>query len=192
MAEKGDDTRLRILDEALRLASRDGLEGLTIGVLAAALDLSKSGLFAHFGSKEALQIAVLEHASARLDERNAPAKELAGPERLRFLLQASLDWIDDPQRPGGCPITGACFEFDDRDGPVRQALIRLQRGGQERMVAAFDSFAHPSRDRYQLAFEYRAITLGYHHAARVLRDDRARAWAWNALEALIEKALLPA
>jgi AcrR family transcriptional regulator len=191
LAEKGDDTRARILDEALRLASRDGLEGLTIGILATALGLSKSGLFAHFGSKEALQIAVLEHASACLAERNAPARELAGPERLRFLFQASLDWIDDPQRPGGCHITGACFEFDDRDGPVRQALIRLQRSGQERMVATFDGFAHPSRDRHQLAFEYRAITLGYHHASRVLRDDRARSWAMNALEALIGKALLP-
>ena len=58
-------------------------------------------------------------------------------------------------------------------------------------MATFDGFAHPSRDRHQLAFEYRAITLGYHHASRVLRDDRARAWAMNALEALIGKALMP-
>jgi AcrR family transcriptional regulator len=193
LAEKGDGTRARILDEALRLASRDGLEGLTIGGLAAALDLSKSGLFAHFGSKEALQIAVLEHAADRLRELCAPAKGLpAGPERLRFLFQVSLDWIDDPQRPGGCPITGACFEFDDRDGPVRQALIRLQRNGQERAVEGFDAFAHPSRDRHQLAFEFRAITLGYHHASRVLREPRAREWARNALESLIEKAMRPA
>jgi AcrR family transcriptional regulator len=192
LAEKGEGTRARILDEAVRLASRDGLEGLSIGVLATALDLSKSGLFAHFGSKQALQIAVLEHAAQRIRERTAPARDLpAGPERLRFLLEVSLDWIDDPERPGGCPITGACFEFDDRDGSVRQALLRLQRAAQERSVETFDGFAHPSHDRGQLAFEYRAITLAYHHASRVLREDRARAWARNALESLIAKALSP-
>ena len=192
MAEKGDSTRARILDEAMRIASRDGLEGLSIGILAGALDLSKSGLFAHFGSKEALQVAVLEHAAARFAERLEPLRHLpAGPERLRFLLDTSLDWIDDPELPGGCPITGACIEFDDREGRVRELLLMLQRTSQQRYAELFDAFADPSRDRQQLAFEFRAITLGYHHAARVLRDERARTWARAALESLIEKARQP-
>jgi AcrR family transcriptional regulator len=189
LAERGDSTRARILDEGLRLASRDGLEGLSIGALAGALGLSKSGLFAHFGSKEALQVAVLEHAAGRVQARVAPAAGIApGPERLRFLFRASLDWIDDPERPGGCPITGACIEFDDREGPVREALERLQRGTQERIAEQFDAFRHPGRDREQLAFEYRGLTLAYHHAARMLRAGKARAWALAGLEELIARA----
>lgn len=192
MADKGDSTRARILDEALRMASRDGLEGLSIGVLAGSLGLSKSGLFAHFGSKEALQVALLDHAAARVQARLAPAAQLPpGPERLRFLLQATMDWVDDPERPGGCPITGACIEFDDREGPVRAALDRLQQRTQERIAELFDAFADRSRDRGQLAFEYRCITLGYHHAARMLRAGPARAWARAALEALLERAGRP-
>ena len=192
MAEKGDSTRARILDEAMRIASRDGLEGLSIGTLAGALDLSKSGLFAHFGSKEALQMAVLEHAATRVGERLAPARRLpAGPERLRFQLEITMDWIDDPALPGGCPITGACIEFDDREGRVRELLLKLQRNSHQRSVELFEAFADPSRDRDQLAFEFRAIGLGYHHAARVLRDQRARTWARTALESLIEQAQRP-
>jgi AcrR family transcriptional regulator len=191
LAEKGDSTRTRILDEAVRCASQDGLEGLSIGVLAAELDMSKSGLFAHFGSKEALQIATLEHAAARVGERTAPALRLPpGPDRVRFLFQAIQGWIDDPGLPGGCPITGACIEFDDRDGPVREALSRIQRRSLARAVEVF-GFAAPGRDREQLAFEFRAICLAYHHAARMLREPRAVQWARNALESLIEQALRP-
>jgi len=190
LAEKGDSTRTRILDEAVRCASRDGLEGLSIGALAAELDMSKSGLFAHFGSKEALQIATLEHAAARVGERTAPALLAPpGPERLRLLFRAIQGWIDDPDLPGGCPITGACIEFDDRDGPVREALARIQRHTMARAADLFDAFAAPGHDREQLAFEFRAICLAYHHAARMLREPRAGEWARNALESLIEKAL---
>ena len=193
MAEKGEATRGRILEEAVRIASRDGLAGLSIGVLATAMDMSKSGLFAHFGSKEALQIATLEHAAARVRERTGPAGQLPpGPDRLRFLFRAIQGWIDDPGLPGGCPITGACIEFDDRDGPVREALVALQRHSTERAMELFAAFADPSRDLAQLAFEFRAICLAYHHAARMLREPRAGDWARNALESLIGKARLPA
>ena len=193
MADRGDSTRARILDEGLRLASRDGLEGLSIGTLAAALGLSKSGLFAHFGSKDALQVAVLEHAAAQVQARMAPALDIPpGPERLRFLFRSTLDWIDDPARPGGCPITGACIEFDDREGPVRAALEQLQRRTQERIAGQFEAFRHPDRDPGQLAFEYRGLTLAYHHAARMLRAEQARSWALAGLEDLIAKAGRPA
>lgn len=194
VAAKGLDTRERILDEAVRLASRDGLEGLTIGGLAAALKLSKSGLFAHFGSREALQVATLERAAERFQRRLAAGVDpnASGPERLRALLRCSMDWIDDPDLPGGCPILGACVEFDDREGAPREALLKLQRASQARSVALFASFAAAGRDTEQLAFELRAITLAYHHSARVLRDPRARAFAIQALESLLERAQRPA
>jgi len=191
-AEKGMATRARILDAAVRLASRDGLEGLTIGSLAEALAMSKSGLFAHFGSKDALQVATLEHAAELVRARAAGvAQAPPGPERLRRVLEVTLDWIDDPELPGGCPITGACIEFDDREGPVREALERLQRATHQRAAELFDAFRHPSRDRDLLAFQFRAIGLAYHHAARMLREPRARAWARSALESLIEQASRP-
>lgn len=191
--EKGVATRARILDTAVRLASRDGLEGLTIGTLAEALAMSKSGLFAHFGSRDALQVATLEHAADMVSARTAAVAQVEpGPERLRRLLEVIMDWVDDPDLPGGCPITGACIEFDDREGPVREALERLQRRTHERAAAQLDAFRHPSRDRDQLAFEFRAICLAYHHAARMLREPRARDWARAALEALIARAGQPA
>ena len=193
MADKGETTRARILDEAVRLARRDGLEGLSIGTLAAALAMSKSGLFAHFGSREALQVATLERAAELVRARVAPPADLPpGPGQLRHQLRAIEDWIDDPELPGGCPITGACVEFDDRDGPVRETLERIQRHTHQRAAELFDAFAHPSWDRDQLAFQLRAICLGYHHASRMLRDPRARAWAGSALEALLAAAARPA
>lgn len=189
MAGKGEETRVRILDEAVRLASRDGLEGLSIGTLATALNLSKSGLFAHFGSREALQIAVLDHAAERFRRRAQGLRELLpGPDRLRFLLRVTQDWIDDPELPGGCPISGACIEFDDREGPVRERLLELQQDSQRQAIGIFETFATQGQDHEQLAFEYRGIALAYHHAARVLRDPRARQWAERALEALIRRA----
>jgi AcrR family transcriptional regulator len=192
-ADKGEATRTRILDTAVRLASREGLEGLSIGLLASALGMSKSGIFAHFGSKDALQVATLEHAAGLVQARSAGlARFPPGPERLRALLEVIQDWVDDPELPGGCPITGACIEFDDQEGPVRAALERLQRATQQRAAELFAAFAHPSRDRDQLAFQFRSICLGYHHAARMLREPRARAWARGALEALIDQARRPA
>ena len=187
---KGAMTRSRILDEAMCLASRDGLAGLTIGGLATALSLSKSGLFAHFGSKDALQVAVLEHTAERFQERMGSVEALPpGPERMRALLEVTLDWVDDPALPGGCPIVGACFELDDREGPPRDSLVARQMAMQVWMVKQFSAFAAPGSDPEQLAFEYRAITLAYHVASRVLRDPAARARAWKAFEALMGRAI---
>jgi len=186
---KGAMTRERILDDAMRIASRDGLEGLSIGGLATALSLSKSGLFAHFGSKDALQVAVLEHTAERFRERMGPVEaELPGVDRLRALLGVTLDWVDDPALPGGCPIMGACFELDDREGAPREALLARQVAVRAWTLAQFRAFAPSGADLEQLVFEFRAITLAYHHASRVLRDPAARTRAWKAFEALMVRA----
>lgn len=186
---KGAITRGRILDEAMRIASRDGLSGLTIGTLAKALDLSKSGLFVHFGSKEALQIAVLEHTSERFQAFVKPTVEAAEPgaTRLRALFRGWLDWIDNPDLPGGCPMLAASFELDDREGPSRDFLVERQRAAQKGLAQAFRSIAPAGADIEQCVFELRSITLGYHYMSRVMRDPRSRGWAERAFEELLRR-----
>ncbi|HNX30151.1 MAG TPA: TetR/AcrR family transcriptional regulator [Holophaga sp.] len=187
---KGAATRSRILDAAMKIASRDGLEGLTIGGLAKALSLSKSGLFVHFGSKEALQIAVLEHTLARFGEFAMPSVEAAAPgaDKLRALFKAWLDWIDNPELPGGCPVLGAAFELDDREGAPREFLVSSQELNQRKLALAFRQAASPGADIDQLVFEMRAITLAYHYTSRVMRDPKAREKADKAFEELLRRA----
>jgi AcrR family transcriptional regulator len=190
---KGELTRNRILDKAMCLASKEGLRGLTIGKLASVASLSKAGLFAHFGSKEALQLAVLEYTGARFRERVvAPVEAVPpGPQRLRALLRGCLDWIDDPAFPGGCPIMGACFELDAQEGPPREWLIAKQKAFQKRVAWMVREFSPPGTDVNQMVFEFRAITLAYQYSTRVLHDGAARKLARKALDAVLARAGQP-
>ena len=126
---KGEQTRETILVHALGLATRIGIEGLTIGRLAEELGMSKSGLFAHFRSKEALQLEMLKLAGARMvDSVVKPA--LAAPRgepRVRALFERWLAWERSPSLPGGCPFMAASFELDDRPGPVRDFVVQNLR-----------------------------------------------------------------
>lgn len=187
---KGAITRGRILDEAMKIASRDGLEGLTIGGLAKVLTMSKSGLFVHFGSKEALQVAVLEHTCERFGEFVGPSVAAAAPgmERLQALFKGWLDWIDNPELPGGCPVLGASFELDDREGPPRDVLVARQKAAQRNLAATFKEVVPPGTDLEQLVFELRGITLAYHYMVRVMRDPAARQRAGKAFEELLRRA----
>src|SRR5262245_47070814 len=130
---KGEQTRAAILDAALAQASESGFESLTIGALAERAGLSKSGLFAHFGSREELQIAAIEAAAARFTETVfVPAlKARRGLPRLRALFENWLDWTTRSGLTHGCPMQAAAVEFDDRPGPVRDAVVehyaRLER-----------------------------------------------------------------
>jgi AcrR family transcriptional regulator len=176
---KGADTRDRILDQAVRLASRDGLEGLTIGTLSTELGLSKSGLFAHFGSKDELQLQVLQAAVERFEQTV-----------IRAVFENWLVWEDHPSMPGGCLLIAASVEFDDRPGPQRDFL---QQAHQRR----FDFIAKGARmaveaghfrgdlDAGQFSFDVTAIVLGYHHTHRMLRDARAGERARVAFEWLL-------
>src|SRR6266581_4249093 len=125
---KGEATRLAILDHAVRFASQVGLSGISIGRLAGDLGLSKSGLFAHFQSKETLQIQVLEAAADRfVKEVIRPAlAQPRGEPRLRALFERWLAWAKSQKMPGGCLFVAAAVELDDRPGPVRDKLVRLQ------------------------------------------------------------------
>lgn len=190
--QKGDATRERIIDRALRLASRDGLDGLSIGTLASELGLSKSGLFGHFGSKDELQLEVLRAAVARFEQTVVvPAfKAPRGEARLKALLNHWISWANDPGMPGGCLLNAATVELDDRPGPLRdylaatqgqllEAIARTVRLGIE--AGQFRVTLEPE----QIAFEMHALVLGYAHQRRLLRDPRAEQRLRTAFERLL-------
>jgi AcrR family transcriptional regulator len=192
---KGDLTRHSILEHAAGLASRVGLEGLTIGRLADDLDLSKSGLFAHFRSKEGLQLKVLEHAAARFTDvviRPALAAPRGEP-RLRALFERWRRWPRESGMPGGCFFVQAAAELDDQPGPARDLLVRQQRDWLDVIAtvvrtAIAEGHFRRDADPEQLAFELYGVMLAWHHAARLLRDARAEARARAAFEGLVERA----
>jgi AcrR family transcriptional regulator len=191
---KGELTRARILDQALVLASRLGLEGLTLGVLADSLELSKSGLYAHFRSKEALILAVLEHTRTRHLEHAKPYFEgkAKGLGELRAHLAAWLDWIALPSLPAGCPILGASFEVEALDGPTHDYIVKITLASRARLaqllkqaVATRELCADIPID--QVLFEIRGITLSFHIEHRLLRESAARERAETALASLLSR-----
>jgi AcrR family transcriptional regulator len=191
---KGEQTRTAILDEALRIASRLGLEGLTIGSLADATGMSKSGLFAHFGSREDLQLAVLEHAAQLYGSRVfLPVLKIErGLPRLRALFERWLDWALESGLPGGCIMIAAAAEYDDRPGPIRDAVIENQNRGRaisEKAVrlAVEEGHLRADTDPEQIAFELLAIVLATHNYRRLLGDREARKRALTAFEQLIAR-----
>jgi AcrR family transcriptional regulator len=196
---KGEQTRAAILDTALAQASQSGFESLTIGSLAERVGLSKSGLFAHFGSREELQVAAIEAAAARFAETVfLPAfKARRGLPRLRTLFEYWLDW---PARTGfshGCPMQAAAVEFDDRPGPVRDAVIehfaRLERElGRAVELAIGERHLRADLDVGQFAFDMLGIIYAYYHSAHLLQGDKAGARARAAFERLVAAASPPA
>lgn len=192
---KGADTRHAILDHAADLASKVGLSGLTIGVLADDLKLSKSGLFAHFRSKEALQIQVLDHAAQQfLETVVRPAlAEPRGEARMRAIFERWLAWDQAGVLPGGCLFVAAATELDDRPGPVRDRLVALQRDWIQVITVSFRRGIEAGRfrrdaDAPQFAQDLYGIMLAFHHAARLLGDRGAEARARRAFDALLEAA----
>lgn len=191
---KGELTRRAILDEAIHVASRDGLRGLTIGQLAAHTDMSKSGLFAHFRSKESLQLQVLEHGRERfIDSVVRPA--LAAPRgltRVRTLFEQWLTWAGD-ELNGGCLFVATAVELDDRPGPVRDALVRSERDWLEAIAtvaatAVAEGEFRDDLDTAQFAFELHGVMLTHHHSSRLLRDERTPERTRRAFESLISAA----
>ena len=191
---KGEQTRTAILDEALKVASRLGLEGLTIGSIAEATGMSKSGLFAHFGSREDMQLAVLEHAAQRYGEvvLMPVLKIERGLPRLRAMFERWLDWTIASGLPGGCIMISAANEYDDRPGQIRDAVIANQRRGAglcEKAVrlAVEEGHLQPATDPEQIAFEMLGIVLAGHNHRRLLGDKEARSRALTAFEQLVAR-----
>jgi len=178
LAPKGERTRQSILDRAVDLASLHGLQGLTIGGLAEELGMSKSGLFAHFGSKEELQIATIEAAAERyINEifKNA-IQEPRGYPRLLAICTSWLSYIRRGVFPGGCFFAAASFEFDSRPGPVRdrvRALMDDWMRALERAIRMAKDEGHlkDDVDPAQLAFELNSLFFGANFSF-YLRDDQ--------------------
>jgi AcrR family transcriptional regulator len=191
---KGDLTRQSILERASALASRVGLAGVTIGRLAEELGLSKSGLFAHFRSKEALQEQVLRFAAQRFIEAVArPAVSAPrGEPRVRALFDGWLHWARTGTARAGCVFVAASTEFDDQPGPVRETLVRLQKDWLEFIAQAYRLAREQGHfgkgDAEQFAQDVHGTMLAYHHAARLLGDPRAEQRARAAFEALVAAA----
>ncbi|QRN99549.1 TetR/AcrR family transcriptional regulator [Archangium violaceum] len=193
---KREQTHQRILDAAVRVASREGLEALTIGKLAEETQMSKGGLFAHFGSKESLQLEVLDFTSEAFNDRVVqPALRMEpGLPRLRTLFERWLAWLSRPEVPGGCILLSASSEVDDCPGPVRDSvvaqmrsllllIVKLARQAQEqRQLRA-------GLDVHRLAFSVQGLLLSYHHSHRLLQNPRAQEHALAAFEDLLAQAM---
>jgi AcrR family transcriptional regulator len=183
-AHKGQQTRSSILDAALVLAAQKGLEGLSIGTLAEMMSMSKSGVFAHFGSREELQISVIREYHSRFEEEIfAPAiREVRGLPRLRAMFDRWIQRVS-LEIDSGCIYISGAVEFDDRPGPVRDALADMVRAWHTALQRAIDlardaGHLRPDTDAEQVAFEIHGLILALHHDARFLRlpgsIDRAR------------------
>jgi len=195
---KGTQTRAAILDSALGLASQRGLEGLSIGALADVIGMSKSGVFAHFGSREELQIAVIREYHQRFEQEVFfPAlREPRGVPRLRGLFERWVRRVS-VEVDSGCIYISGAVEFDDRPGPVRDALVAMVRawqGALERAIrlAIDDGQLEPDTDVQQLLFEMHGLILALHHDARLMRTPGALQRARGAFERLIDHHLAPA
>lgn len=193
---KGEETRTAILKAALKHASAEGFEAITIGSLAEKTGMSKSGLFAHFGSKEELQIATLDEAIRRFNEvTTLPA--LSAPRGLQRLTAMCDNWLTWTARCdlAGCPMMTAITEFDDKPGAVRDALVQHMQHMQESLVKSIQmtidtgEFAADT-DPEQMAFEFFGVIASCYRSRNLFRDDQANARAKKAFDRLFASALV--
>jgi len=194
---KGEQTRAAILDVALELASRNGLEGLTIGLLADRMSMSKSGVFAHFGSREDLQLEVVKLYHHRFEQEvfYPSIKEARGLPRLvamytRWVKRVSVEIAS------GCIYISGAVEYDDREGPIREELVSMVRAWQGALLRSVQQaveIGHLRRDLEpeQLVFEMHGLILALHHDARFLRNPGAVERARAAFERLVENSRNP-
>ena len=190
---KGELTRAAIVEAALAIARRDGLEGLTIGALAEQMRMSKSGVFAHFGSREELQRAVLaEYAQRFVAAVLAPAvRRPRGLPRLQAILDNWLALLAK-EIEQGCLMVSGSIEYDDRPGPLRDAVAGIVRGWTAELLRAIDDAKASGElradvDARQLAFEIYGLVLAFHQNARLLRATDSNRRARTALRRLIDR-----
>ena len=189
---KGEETRRAILDRAVSTAATVGLDGLTVGQLADELEMSKSGLFAHFRSKEALQLAVIEAAVGQfVDAVIRPGLSAPrGEKRLRAILEGWLNWALSRPR-GGCFFIASSVEFDDRPGVVRDRIAASQRDWIDFLATCIRTGQNAGAfrkdaDPMDFAWQVYGLMLATHQATRLLDDPTAEDRARRGLDRLIE------
>jgi len=191
--QKGQQTKAAIVDAALGLATQIGLEGLSIGAIAEVMHMSKSGVFAHFGSREELQISVVREYHARFEEEVFfPAlQQPRGLPRLRAMFN---NWMQRTsiELDSGCIYISGAVEFDDRSGPVRDALA----GSVQTWLTAMDravvqakqaGHLHADADEHQVAFEIHGLILALHYEARFLKSPGSVARAHCGFDHVLER-----
>lgn len=195
---KGDETRNQILQEALAMASTVGLEGLSIGELAKTVGLSKSGLFAHFNSKENLQLQVLKATVDRFVEMVIVPALLKprGEPRIRALFDNVVAWSNAKFMPGGCLLMSAAHELDDQPGPLRDYLVGTQKDWLNAIsnmakIAVEEGHFRSDLDVEQFAYEFESIILASSFFKRLLRDPTTGDRSRKAIESLIERSRHP-
>lgn len=190
---KGQQTKAAIVDAALALATQIGLEGLSIGALAEVTGMSKSGVFAHFGSREELQISVIREYHTRFEQEVFyPALRVQrGLPRLRAMfgnwMKRTSDEIDS-----GCIYISGAVEFDDRPGPVRDALaesVHIWLAAMNRAVVQAREEGHlrADADENQVAFEIHALILALHYEARFLKNPGSMARATTGFDNILAR-----
>ncbi|MBC5764706.1 TetR/AcrR family transcriptional regulator [Ramlibacter albus] len=191
--QKGQQTKAAIVDAALGLATQIGLEGLSIGALAEVTQMSKSGVFAHFGSREELQISVIREYHARFEEEVFyPAmSEPRGLPRLRAMF---ANWMKRTsiEIDSGCIYISGAVEFDDRTGPVRDALassVQTWHAAMKRAIEIAKEEGHlkPDTDEEQMLFEIHGLILALHYEARFLKNPRSIARANAGFENILRQ-----
>jgi AcrR family transcriptional regulator len=175
---KGQQTKAAIVDTALALASQVGLEGLSIGAIAEIMQMSKSGVFAHFGSREELQISVVREYHERF-EREVFYPALKQPRGLPRLQSLFDHWMrqTSAEIDSGCIYISGAVEFDDRPGPVRDALVETVNTWQAAIhraveIAIAEHHLRADADAAQIAFEIHGLILALHYEARFLRNPQ--------------------
>lgn len=192
---KGEATRMAILDSALSLAAAKGLDGLSIGAVAESSGMSKSGVFAHFGSRDELQISVIRtyHDRFRQEVFEPSMRAPRGLPRLRNLFERWLRRVSHEMESGCLYISGA-VEFDDQPGPVRDALESMVLAWHEAMERAIQqaiAMEHLRADTEpaQLLYEIHGLVLALHHDTRFLRRPGATERARKGFDRLITSHL---
>ena len=189
-------SRERILGRGLELMSQSGLGGVTLGVLADRAGLSKSGLFAHFKSKDQVQIELLEYMSqyGRPHIIEPAMQEREGLPRLRTLVRRWFGWAPRSGLPGGCPVAAGMFEFDDVESPVRDKIMELEAAWRVFLYGLVQRAAELGHlraglDVEQFVWELNGIYLAHHTSQRFLRSPDADGRAAAAFDALVKRSL---
>lgn len=193
---KGEATRARIVEEAARLAALRGLTAVSLADVAEAVGLSKSGLFKHFDSKEAMQIAVVEHVMAHFTAHTwTPVADLPTPrERLEAIFKRWMEWEDLVWTDSGCPIIALSVELDDQPGPARDLLQKSLRQWRRTLINQFIDLRDPpltEAEAQSAYFQMKSFAMGYTDARRMMGDVDARHSATDAFASLLSRTTRP-